>query len=136
MAKREHQTRRGRFLHVEGLLQEGVTHLQALGLSPEDLFWVTKAFETDEAQKDRCRRFAEAWRELVDFLDFQALRQLESRTHVVQYNPNCARMRYLIRLVGKEKAVLDLKARTETNDVLGGGMHLYQAAEMAIQAAR
>lgn len=45
-------------------------------------------------------------------------------------------MRYLIRLVGKEKAVLDLKARTETNDVLGGGMHLYQAAEMAIQAAR
>ena len=68
----------------------------------------------------------------------ETLDELCKRTFAVQYNPNCHR-RWLVRLVGKGQAIIDLKPyaavdgqRHETNDILGFGDTFEEAAKIAL----
>lgn len=71
------------------------------------------------------------------------LEDLHKLTFAVQHNPNCPSP-FLVRLVGHGRAVIDLKPyagfclhrSTLTNDILGFGKTLEEAAEAAMAQIR
>lgn len=58
--------------------------------------------------------------------------ELSKLTFAVQHNPNCPSL-FLVRLIGRGEAMLDMKSTQETKDVLGYGLTLRQAAERALK---
>ena len=68
----------------------------------------------------------------------RVMQELKKQTFAVQYNPNCPRP-YLVRLIPKGFGKLDMRfygafgIHGSTNDVLGFGNTLRQAAEKALK---
>lgn len=66
------------------------------------------------------------------------MRKLAKQTFAVQHNPNC-RIPYLVRLIGVKNGSIDLTSydtddsESKTNDILGFGKTLRQAAEKALR---
>jgi len=60
----------------------------------------------------------------------EALERLNKETYVVQHNPNCPSP-FLVRLVGPESGIIDMKYYDETKDILGFGKTLEEAAHAA-----
>lgn len=60
----------------------------------------------------------------------EALDRLNKETYVVQHSPNCPSP-FLVRLVGPESGVIDMKYYDETKDILGFGKTLEEAARAA-----
>lgn len=58
------------------------------------------------------------------------LKRLYKHTHAVKYSPNCPG-KFLVHLVGPGKGALDYKAHNETEDILGYGRTLAEAARKA-----
>ena len=60
-----------------------------------------------------------------------ALDKIDQETYAVQHNPNYPRP-FLVRLVGRSAGFLDFKPQGETNDLLGYGQTLEEAAGEAL----
>ncbi|MBI2062249.1 MAG: hypothetical protein HYT64_00945 [Candidatus Yanofskybacteria bacterium] len=60
----------------------------------------------------------------------EILERLNKETYVVEHSPNCPSP-FLVRLVGPESGVIDKKYYDETNDILGFGKTLEEAAQAA-----
>lgn len=63
-------------------------------------------------------------------INVEVLERLNKETYIVQHNPNCPSP-FLVRLVGPESGVIDLKYYDKTKDVLGFGKTLEEAAQAA-----
>lgn len=59
------------------------------------------------------------------------IERLNKTTYMVEHNPNCKRP-FLVRLVGKNSVRIDKKPENETNDILGLGKTIVEAAKNAL----
>ena len=57
--------------------------------------------------------------------------ELKKLTHAIEYSPNCP-SKYLVRLVGNGQIILDNRPPGKTDDILGYGKTLAQAAKAAL----